>query len=90
LPFECEKIAPKNTFFFNKIAKNFNFFQKEIPMANFFGKKHNFGNFFEKNVKSNLKKRQFFGNLFEKKFIFLAIFSHSNGNFPEGQITSNS
>ena len=33
-----------------------------------------------------LKKMKIFGNFFRKNFKFLAIFLHSNGNFPEGQV----
>ena len=31
------------------------------------------------------EKMKIFGNFFEKNVKFLAIFWHSNGNFPEGQ-----
>jgi len=41
-------------------------------------KKNSIGNLFE--------KIRFFGNFLEKNSYFLAIFSHSNGNFLEGQI----
>ena len=37
-----------------------------------------------------LKKMKIFGNFFEKNVQFLAIFWQSNGNFPEGQMTTNS
>ena len=36
-------------------------------------------------LKKNCQKLSFFGNFFEKYVKFLAIFWHSNGNFPEGQ-----
>ena len=32
------------------------------------------------------KKKKIFGNFFEKNVRFWAIFRHSNGNFPEGQM----
>jgi len=37
-----------------------------------------------------LKKNDNYGNFFEKMSSFLAIFWHSNGNFPEGQLSTNS
>ena len=47
----------------------------------FFEKNENFWQLF-------LKKCLVFGNFFEKDIKFLAIFWHSNGNFPEGQVVS--
>ena len=56
-----------------KIPKNF-FFSKKLP------KIYN-GNFFE--------KIEIFGNIFKRKrSSFWAIFGHSNGNFPEGQLVT--
>jgi len=62
-----------------KIAKNLTFFQKKID-KNF--------NFFQKKFPMAilLKKRQFLS--LKKNVKFFAIFLHSNGNFPESQVTS--
>ena len=50
-----------------------------MPKIFIFFKKIANGNFVE-------KKKKIFVNFFEKNVKFLAIFLHSNGNFPEGQI----
>ena len=60
----------------SKIAKNLTFFQKKMPKFLLIFKKINFF----------LKKIKNFGNFFFLNVKFLAIFWHSNGNFPEGQI----
>ena len=53
---------------------------KKLPKFSFFSKKLPMAIF--------LKKMKIFGNFFRKNVKFLAIFWQSNGNFPEGQVTS--
>ena len=61
----------------NKLPKTWNFFKKIDKNCQFFNKIA-IGNFVEKNDN--------FCQFFWKNFKFLAIFWHSNGNFPEGQL----
>ena len=63
-----------------KIAKNLTFFQKKNAKNYFFSKKLPMAIF--------LKKVKNFGHFFWKNVKFLAIFWQSNGNFPEGQVSS--
>ena len=72
------KHCPKRDIFFKKIDKTWHFFKKIDKNCLFFSTKLP--------MAILLKKMTIFGKFFEKNVKFLAMFWHSNGNFPEGQV----